>query len=204
MAWRRWSPVPKGPDLLGLLRFQAGVTLAGMETFERWAAGDQSAGPDVDRFEHEADAARRKLMAALRAAFVTPLEPEDIYELSERTDDIINGAKNTVRESELMATPPDAAMADMAGHMLRSMVALGAAFAALAEDADEATAQADAAIAAQRDLERSYRQAMSSLLMHSDFVELTARRELYRRCARIGDAAVRVSERIWYSVVKEA
>ena len=42
------------------------------------------------------------MLVELRAAFSTPLDPEDIYELSERLDEVLNGAKNTVRESEIM------------------------------------------------------------------------------------------------------
>jgi hypothetical protein len=33
--------------------------------------------------------------------------------------------------------------------------------------------------------------------------EVAARRELYRRYARIGEALVRVAHRVWYLVVKE-
>ena len=33
--------------------------------------------------------------------------------------------------------------------------------------------------------------------------EVTARRELYRRLARIGEVVVDVAERVWYTVVRE-
>ena len=55
------------------------------------------------------------MLKELRAAFSTPLDPEDIYELSERLDEVLNGAKNAVRESEVMKIDPDPAMADMVG-----------------------------------------------------------------------------------------
>ena len=45
---------------------------------------------------------------------------------------------------------------------------------------------------------------MSALLAVTDARVLFERRELYRRCARIGDDVVRAAERVWYSVVKEA
>jgi hypothetical protein len=32
---------------------------------------------------------------------------------------------------------------------------------------------------------------------------VTARRELYRRAARIGEVVVDVAERVWYTMVKE-
>ena len=69
---------------------------------------------------------------------------------------------------------------------------------------DCTTANADAAIKAARRVERVYRAAMAELLAVDDLREVMARRELYRRGARIADAVVEVAERILYSVVKEA
>ena len=39
-------------------------------------------------------------------AFTTPVDAEDLYVMSERLDAVLNGAKDTVRESEVMAIPP--------------------------------------------------------------------------------------------------
>jgi hypothetical protein len=55
----------------------------------------------------------------------------------------------------------------------------------------------------QRHVQHAYRRAMSRLVENEDLREVTARRELYRRLARIGDELVLVAERIWYSVLKE-
>jgi hypothetical protein len=48
-----------------------------------------------------------------------------------------------------------------------------------------------------------YRDAMAALLESDDLREVTARRELYRRVARIGEVVVDVAERVWYVVVRE-
>jgi hypothetical protein len=44
---------------------------------------------------------------------------------------------------------------------------------------------------------------MGRLVAEQDLRELMARRELYRRCSRIGDSVVEVAERVPYSIVKE-
>jgi len=44
---------------------------------------------------------------------------------------------------------------------------------------------------------------MSKLLIVEDAREVTGRRELYRRYARLGEALESVAERVWYSVVKK-
>jgi hypothetical protein len=73
----------------------------------------------------------------------------------------------------------------------------------LKKNPDEATAEADAAIKCERRIEHLYRVAMSRLCDINDITVVTARREMYRRYARIGEALVGVAERVWYAVVKE-
>ena len=45
---------------------------------------------------------------------------------------------------------------------------------------------------------------MVALLTLEDRSERIARRELYRRCSRIGEAVVEVAERVVYAVVKQS
>ena len=70
-------------------------------------------------------------------------------------------------------------------------------------DGGTVTSEADAAIKCVQGIERSYRLAMSKLLIVEDAREVTGRRELYRRYARLGEALESVAERVWYSVVKK-
>lgn len=195
--------LPETPDVLGMLRAQSAITTDGIEALAAWAAGDVTQGDVVRALEHKADEQKRILLRALRRAFTTPLDAEDLYTLSERLDEVLNGAKNAVREAEVMATPPDAAVAEMAALLAQGVHHLDDAFTRLVDDGDRATDAADAAIHCQRGIEKVYRQAMSSLLASDDLREQMSRRELYRRFARIGDAIDEVAERIWYAVVKE-
>jgi uncharacterized protein Yka (UPF0111/DUF47 family) len=195
--------LPESPDVLGLLRRQLAVTIEGLDAFTAWAGGDAAAGDAVRTCEHRADEARRELHHALRVAFVTPLEPEDLFALSRGIDRIINQAKDAVRESEVMACPPDAPLAAMAALLADAVRELDAAVARLEPGTDEATANADAAIKAARHVERVYRSAMADLLGVDDLREVMGRRELYRRGSRIGETVVDVAERVLYAVVKE-
>lgn len=203
MALRHWF-LPRDADVLGLLREQAAVTLSGIQDFRRWSEGDSRAADATIAAEHGADEVRRHLQVELRAAFSTPLDAEDIYELSERLDTVMNSARDTAREAELMAMAPDAAMAEMAGKVEEGVLHLVAAFDLVHGHADRATREADLARAAARGIEHSYRAAMSALIEVADMREVMGRRELYRRYARLGEAIVSVAERVWYAVVKEA
>lgn len=198
---KRWF-LPYSPDLLGLLLEQSEITCHGIDAFVAWSAGDLGRSETVRDCEHDADDARKKVLVELRAAFSTPLDPEDIYELSERLDQVLNGAKNAVRESEIMKQDPDQPMAEMAEHLQTGVRHLHEAFKVLTSDRDRATAEADKAIHCERDLEHCYRRAMSELSDVDDVKLVTGKRELYRRYARVGDNLVRVAHRVWYSVVK--
>jgi uncharacterized protein Yka (UPF0111/DUF47 family) len=200
---RRWF-LPETPDLLGMLRAQADVTIEGMEALAAWAHGDAAKGETVRELEHAADERRREVQEALTEAFTTPLDPEDLFVLSRGLDAVLNGAKDLVREAEVMALAPDDPMADMADLLLQAVRHLAEAFAGLGRDTAAATAEADAAVKSARQLERSYRAAMGALLQVDDLREVMARRELYRRLSRIADGVVDVAERVWYAIVKQA
>lgn len=204
MTLHRWF-LPSAPDVLGSLREQVAVTLEGLEALRAWAGGDAAQADVVRDCEHRADVHKREVQELLTTAFTTPLDPEDIYGLSRGIDAILNGAKDAVREAEVMALPPDGPIAEMAALLVEGVRSLGEALDLLAgRETEGATAAADVAIKSQRRVERVYRRAMATLLEVDDLREVMARRELYRRCSRLGDGVADVAERVWYAVVKEA
>jgi uncharacterized protein Yka (UPF0111/DUF47 family) len=200
----RWF-LPGQPDLVALLARQAATTTAAMHDLVAWTDGDTTAAERVRGAEHEADEQKRLLWRQLRDAFSPPMDAEDLFTLSADLDEVLNAAKDLVREAEVMRTAPDAASHDMAVLLAEAVGHLEVALTRLGEHDDaDATGPADAAIKAQRRLERVYRAAMSALLDSDDVALVMARREIYRRFSRIGDVTHRVAERVWYAVVKEA
>lgn len=203
MTRRRWF-LPQTPDVVGMLRQQTAITVEGMDALVAWANGDAGAADRLRQCEHRADERKRELRRALTAAFTTPLDPEDIFELSRGLDQVLNGAKDAVREAEVMHTAPDAAIAEMASKLADGSRHLAQAFTTLEQNDDAGeTEAADRAVKSQRRLERVYRAAMSALIDVDDLREVSARREIYRRLARTSDDLIAVAERVWYSVLKE-
>lgn len=204
---RHWL-LPDDRDLLGMLREQAEVSVEGMQALLAWASGDTAAAQTVRDCEHRADDAKRALWRALRDAFSPPIDAEDLFILSADLDEVLNGAKDLVREMEVMGMSPDAPMLEIAGLLAVAVQELRDAFAGLGhrhdDRGDDPTVHADAAIKSQRRVERIYRAAMSELLGVDELREVIGRREAYRRLARIGDQIHRVAERVWYAQVKEA
>lgn len=204
MKRHRWF-LPDTPDVLGMLGDQIAITREGMEALVAWADGDAAAVEQLRECEHRADDCKRDLRAALTAAFMTPLEPEDVFELSRGLDRVLNNAKNAVREAEVMQTAPDAAMGEMAAELAEGVRDLADAFSALGrEGSAHATAAATRAAKSQSRLEHVYRRAMSALITVNDLREVAAKRELYRRLARTSDDLREVAERVWYSVLKQS
>ena len=195
---------PRVARLLGMLDHHAAIVVEGMDAFAAWAAGDPEAGDRVRACEHRADRAKRDVITSLRTAFVTPIEPEDLFALSRGMDWVLNHAKDAVGESEVMSCPPDAALAEMAALLAVATRSIAVSIAAMRSGGDTATGGTDAAIKAERQLEKVYRRAMAALLETDDLREEIARRELYRRCSRIGDAVVDVAERIDYATIKQS
>ncbi len=195
--------LPKSPDVLGLLRAQVAVTIEALDAFARWADGDSASASVLRDAERRADSAKRELLGALRTAFVTPLEPEDVFALSRGIDWILDYSRDLVSESEAMASSPDAVIADMARRIGESVQHIDQALVHLGTDGDAATQAADAAISSERELERIYYHGMASLLEVEDRSQRISRRELYRRGERIGEMVIDVAERVVYAVIKQ-
>ena len=202
MTTKHWF-LPEHVDLFGMLRAQTEITVEGMQDLVDWSAGDESGADRVRECEHRADDAKRVLWRALRDAFSPPIDAEDLFSLSADLDEVLNEAKNLVREVEVMGMAPDTPMHEMAVHLSQAVGHLADAFAAFESDGDP-TACADDAIKSRRNEERVYRDAMSALLAVDEIHEVIARREAYRRLSRIGDVVHQIADRVWYAVVKEA
>ena len=203
MKPRRWF-LPETPDVLGLLREQVATVIEGVDAFAAWGDGAAEARAAVADAEARGDVAKRRLLDALRTAFVTPVEPEDVFALSRGVDRIMSAARGVVEEAEVLEVGPDERIAGMARLIGEAVRCLDAAIAQLAGDRDAASQQADAALAAEGRLRQASYDGMAALLHLDARTERIARRELYRRCAAIGDIVDEAAERVVYAVVKQS
>jgi uncharacterized protein Yka (UPF0111/DUF47 family) len=200
---RRWF-LPDTPDVVGLLRGQAAATIAGLEAFTAWAGGDEAAAQALREAEPLGDEAKGEVLDALREAFVLALEPEDIFTLSRGLDWILDYSRDVIEEAEAMGGGPDPGIAEMASLLLQATREVDEAIGGLGSSDEAATAAANAAIKTIRRMEHIYYRETAKLLEVESTRERISRRELYRRCDRIGEIVVEVAERIVYAVVKES
>jgi len=136
--------LPALPDVIALLVAQGELTITGMDAFEAWSTrGDPDAAAAVRTAQHQAYEARRQLLTALQTALSTPIDQEDLYLLSERIDHVMNMARNTVREGEVLTWSPDTAASQMGARLAAGARALVDGFRLLVKDPDQAGKQAD-------------------------------------------------------------
>jgi uncharacterized protein Yka (UPF0111/DUF47 family) len=203
VSTRSWF-LPETPDVLGLLRQQLAVTVEGVDAFAEWAAGGEWTTAEVREIEERGDVAKRGLLEALQRAFVTPLEPEDLFTLSRSIDWILNDVGDLVAEAEALDCGPDQQINQIAKLLAEAVHHIEAAVAQLDVSAKRTTIEADAAVKAVRGTDQPYYEGIARTPGLEERGERIARRELYRRCDRLGDTVVDVAERIIYSVVKQS
>jgi uncharacterized protein Yka (UPF0111/DUF47 family) len=200
---RRWF-LPETPDVIGILRAQLALTIEGADRLADWAGGAEVELAELREIEERGERARRDLLHSLRESFITPIEPEDLYSMSRSTGRMLDDMADLVGEAEVLRSSPDQGLADMTGLLAEALREIDRGVAKLGSSGTDATACADRAIESVRTMQNHYYRGMATTLDLDDRGERIARRELYRRCSRIGDTAVDVAERIVYSVVKES
>jgi glutamine synthetase adenylyltransferase len=119
--------------------------------------------------------------------------------MSRGIDWILNHAKDAIGQAEAMACPPDDATAAMAALLAEAVHHIDDAVAMIGERSDAVGICADAAVKAERRLEKVYRAAMGTLAGIDDPRAVMGRQELYRRCSRMGETAVDIAERLIYA-----
>ncbi|MBF0163892.1 MAG: DUF47 family protein [Magnetococcales bacterium] len=199
---------PTVPDFYGMLVEHSEVCVQSMNALVAFMeTHDAQQGNLVRELEKKGDEIKARNMAVLNQAFATPLDREDIYRAVVAVDQIINYAKTTVRELEVLELAPDAYTLEMAQIMRDGVIALNAGFKKLATTPLAATDDAMAAKKAERTTEKCYRKALATLF-HADeafmneldanpveaapkammqVMEMFKRREVYRHMSNCAD-----------------
>jgi uncharacterized protein Yka (UPF0111/DUF47 family) len=198
----RWF-LPSSPDVLGLLRNQADVTTRGLEAFARWSTtGSETDARAVRDAEHEGDDLRHEVLQALSSALTTPIEQEDAYALSERIDEVLDRAKDTVRVAQAFEWRPNEHTAAMGARVEEATRHLNDAVACLATKGEHPGDHAELAIKAARSVEHGLLEAFAALPRDGASWDRTAAIEVYRGYSDIEHALLRVADRTWYAVLR--
>jgi len=164
LGWLKSRLLPETPDFYSLLVAQCEVTASGTRRLVEFLRDDDPVqGAEVRRLEHEGDRVRERNLDILHRSFATPMDPEDFYDAVMSIDEILNYAKTSVREIEILGLAPDEDMVAMACQIDTGAQALLEGVRALQHEPQTAARCSERARKTEREIEKLYRQALARL-----------------------------------------
>ncbi|MDP1990355.1 MAG: DUF47 family protein [Syntrophales bacterium] len=171
-----------------LLLRQSAKTLEGLEALANYTDDcSPENAKQVKKCEVEADDLRLMLIQALDKTFVTPLDREDIFDLSRAIDDIMDYANSTVLEMAIYEVPADGHVKEMVNILISAGREIDHAIKILEEQPKVAAVHAVKAKAYENTMEGAYRLALSHLFRGNDTVFMLKMREIYRHLSNAAD-----------------
>ncbi len=215
--------IPPMPDFFTLINEQCELCVQSMAVFAIYMEhGGKKEAERIRQLEKHGDALKRRNSNILNRSFTTPMDREDIIDAIMSIDDIINYAKTTVRELEVLDIQPDQYMLEMAIELRDGAEALQRGFAMLSSNPAHAEDDALAARKAEQRVERVYRQAIATLF-HPDallekvpeqdggtehrqlalvMVDIFKHREIYRHMSNGADKLAHTADKLNDIIVK--
>lgn len=200
---------PRQSNFLRLLNDQSAKTLEGLEALLAYMKDrDESAARRVEKAEKEADELRRILIDELNRTFVTPIDREDLFNLSRAIDDILDYAYSTVDEMQLLGVQPNEYLRRMVSLLRDAANEIDLAMQRLQNHPNVASEHALRAKALENRVEGVYREAIAALFKGpkdlEHVVEMLKLREIYRHLSNAADRGDEAANVIADVVVKMA
>lgn len=179
---------------ISLLIRQAEITVEGIKLLQTCIQNpDEEAIETMRAKEYEADEIRRILIDELHNTFITPIDREDIFNLSLNIDEMIDYALTTIQEMNLLGVDADEHLEEMVNLVRQEAEELAMAMHRLESNPRVAGGHAQRAKKIENEVEHIYRLAIADLFTKAkDFKPLMAmlrRREVYRHVANMSDRA---------------
>jgi uncharacterized protein len=201
---RIWDQLFKrGNEFQRLLVEQASLAHDGMKVLDEFL-GVASDVPDASEKRHNmrlklknteesGDKARRELINTINSSLVTPLERQDLFNLSNVLDNILDYALNTADEMIIYDVYPDFYLTKMVEKLTRGVSYLEGAVEDLLRDKRTSNNSIVKAKSMENEIEETYHEALASLFSGGDFKYMFKMREVLRHISnaadRIADAA---------------
>jgi len=167
---------------------QSEKTLEGLQALANYME-DRSPenAKQVKKCEVEADDLRLMLIQELDKTFVTPLDREDIFNLSLAIDDVMDYANSTVYEMEIYEVFADGHVKEMVNILISAGREINQSINLLENRPKVAAVHALKAKAYENTMEGAYRLALSHLFRGNDPVFMLKMREIYRHLSNAAD-----------------
>ncbi|MBN1221428.1 MAG: DUF47 family protein [Anaerolineae bacterium] len=194
MSFLNFFKNKKEDVFISLLIQQAEITVEGIQLLQECIHHpNEESIEQIRAKEYEADEIRRILIDELHNTFVTPIDREDIFNLSLNVDEMIDYALTAVQEMNLLEVDADEHLEQMVALVRQEAEELAMAMQRLSANPRVAGDHAQRAKKMENEVERIYRLAIADLFTKAkDFKPLMAmlrRREVYRHVANMSDRA---------------
>lgn len=154
------------------------------------------------QIEKDADNVRHQLVAELRRTFVTPIDREDIHQLSRSLDNVVDYAYTTTEQMEVFEIKPNGSLNKLATMMQEGAVNLYQGMLNLQKNPEKANACANRAKKIETEVEIFYRKVLAELFVPpadmQGVMDILKLREVYRHLSntadRIDEAANNLSD----------
>ncbi len=188
---------------LSLLQQHAGILVQVARAFNSYVKlGTQSISDEINELELRGDEVLIQLTNALRDAFITPIDRQDIYNLGQALDDMIDYLNNAAREITIFQISATPHIREISGILEHAADEICAGVGALRSNPQQAWAHARQAQHAENVVEERYRTALAELFQGSDVSQIFKLREVYRHLSNCADRADAVGRLIGKIVVK--
>jgi uncharacterized protein len=216
--------VPQMPDFFAMLNEQCQLAVESAKALVLFLeTGDEEAGKRVRELEHQGDELKYHNIEVLHRSFSTPIDREDLYRAMVSVDEVMNYAKATVREVQLLGIAPDDYMVQMGKLQLDGILALQNGFRLLVEYGEAAEKESLTARKTERRTEKIYRNALVGMFeeqrvkiealqdMNEDkrfnkgfgiVIDTFKRREVYRHLSNAADHLASASEILRDIIIK--
>jgi hypothetical protein len=200
----------KEDKFVQLLIDQAEKTLEGLNLLEKWfrkeKVSEESLLDKMRAKEVEADEIRRILIDDLHNTFVTPIDREDIFNLSLHIDDMLDYAYTTVEAMHMLEIDEDEHLQKMVATMRDAAAELALAVKRLSANPRVAGEHGRRAKKLENEVEVIYREAISELFEKAtdfnELMEMLRRREIYRHVSNMADRANQAADVLGMIVMK--
>jgi uncharacterized protein Yka (UPF0111/DUF47 family) len=196
---------PTQSDRFYALLFQHATLLceASAKLLEYIESGDAKLSDQVHEIENRGDLVLRDMIDALQDTFVTPIDRQDLYGLSEALDRMLDYLNNAARELKLFAIAATPEMAEMGRILSEATNSILDAVTALKNEPQKAVDSARAAMRSEHRMEDVYRRTIAVLFDDKDLPTALKRREIYRHLSNSADRAEAIGRLIRKIVVKQ-
>ncbi len=195
--------IPKERNFFKMLNDQAKKAEEGVEAFEKFLESNSTEDfKKVLKVEDEGDELRRNTMINLAATFVTPVDRDDISNISKQLDDILDELQTATERMNIYKIKGDGHCKRMANLVRKAVQSISKAIVHFKENKETAMQDVFEAKTYNKEAKEEYNQALENLYGGQLSMEVIKMREIYRHIRDCGKATAKTANCIMETIVK--